>query len=313
MIHRTGAGSRRQLLLLVLGAAAVGACSRDDVSTNPFDYSTTKDYVVGEAASALGADGKFQLPASVTTPANEISQADAAQIAVGYVQRFGRYHVGRWEMEIGRPIDLDGLSVCDRAFYSRSAYHMPVDAPGEIRRQLGNRWVLSLCDRQGTPTVALSFSPEATELTTDVRASATAVPGAYFRTAGIPARVRGSVPLSPELAAAEASKFALLRVSNIPELVRPAHPESDLLSRWRTPLEAELPLLSINAGASTPARLLNEVFVGFGASFGAIGVLGATSDATVAPLMLRDNTGREWTLQPAAGRQLEWVRRGGVQ
>lgn len=292
----------------MLGAAALAACSRDGVTTGPFDFATTRAFVVGEAAAALGQDGKFRLPASVTQPANEVSQADAARHAVTYVRRFGPSHVARWERELGRRIDLAGLSVCDRAFYSRGAYSIPVDAPTEIRRQLGNRWIVSLCDRQGAPTVALSFSPEATELGTGAEADLPALSEAYFHSAGIPSRVHGPVPISPEAAVAEAVRFARLRVAQVPELVRPAHPASDLLSRWRTSLEAEVQIVARDS-TTAPARFTDEVFVGFVESFGAIGVLGATSATQVAPLVLLDDAGREWTLQPAIPR-LAWVRRG---
>lgn len=311
MFPREARSFRSTLAIFALATISLISCASERVTTTPFDFSTTKDYVTGDAAAALGATGKFRLSESLTNPANEISQAAAEKIAVSYARRFGRYHVGRWEGEVGRRIDLSDLSVCDRAFYSRSAYAIPMDAPKEIRRQLGTRWLVSLCDSRGTPLVSLSFSPEATELGADLSATSLAVPDAYFRSSGIAPSVRVTVPIAPEAAAAEASKFSLLRVSGVPELVRPPHPESDLLSRWRTPLEAELSVLALSSTNSDASQLTAEVFVGFGASFGAIGVLGATSEMTVPPLVVQDGSGREWTLAPASVARLEWVRRGG--
>lgn len=297
---------------LALGLAASNACARDDLATNPFDFSTTKDFVVGEAANAVGDDGKFEFPLEVTTPPNEVSREIAQRIAVGYVRTFGRSHVGRWQHEVNHTIGLDALQVCDRAHYAQSAYTIPAEAPKEIRRQFGNRWVMSLCDAQGTPTVALSFSPEATSLTPDIAASGGAVPDAYFFSAGIPARVRRPVPLAPEAAVSEASRFAALRIKSVPVLVRPAHPMSDLLSRWRTTLEAEVALVSRSAGSGAPSALFDEVFVGFGETFGATGILAAMTPSESSTLTVKDALGRDWVLPMRDPRNLDWVRRGAV-
>lgn len=310
-MHRPRICSQLCRLALVLALLAGTACSRDDVITNPFDYSTTADHVAGEAADALGDDGKFRLPASVTEPSNEIPRSRAEVIAVNYARRWGRFHIGRWEDEIRRSINLNELVVCDRAFYARSAYELPGEMPQFMRRQLGNRWLVALCDAKQVPTVAISFSPEATDLTDDLLgAGSQAVPGAVFSSAGIPLRARGPVPLPPEFAVVEASKFSTRRVAQVPELIRPPYPHSDFLARWRVAYTEALPLFVRGSGSSSSPTLTNEVFFGFGDSFGPTGVLVALSAMPLPTVALTDPQGITWTLRPRDARKLEWASLG---
>ncbi len=60
-MRRTSTASLGLRPLILLALAAAGACGRDDVGTNPFDYSTMKDFVVGAAANAVGTDGQFEI------------------------------------------------------------------------------------------------------------------------------------------------------------------------------------------------------------------------------------------------------------
>lgn len=310
-MQRARTRSQSSRLAFILALLAGTACSRDDVVTNPFDYSTTADHVAGAAADALGDDGKFRLPASVTEPTNEIPRSRAEVIAVSYARRWGRFHVGRWEDEIRRSINLNELVVCDRAFYARSAYDLPDEMPQFMRRQLGNRWLVALCDASQAPTVAISFSPEATELSDDLLgAGGRAVPGAVFSSAGIPLRVRGPVPVQPEFAVVEASKFSRLRVAQIPELIRPPYPHSDFLARWRMAYTETLPLFVRGSGSSSSPTLTNEVFFGFGDSFGPTGVLSALSATPLPTVALTDPQGTVWTLIPRDSRKLEWASLG---
>lgn len=310
MLGMLSRGGRRTLLPLAFMAGA--ACEREDIGTNPYDFSTTRNFVTGEAEAAVGVDGKFIFPDSLTHPQNELSREQAQKIAVGYVRLFGRFHVDRWEEESGRRVALAELVVCDRAHYALSAYSIPPQAPRQIRRQFGNRWVMSMCDARGVPVVALSFSPEATDLFAGDTLGRMAVPDAMFFHAGIPSRVRSTVPLSPENAAAEASRFASVRVNQIPVLVRPTWPASDLLSRWRTNLEAPVAIIA-RTDVDGPSLMADEVFVGFGETFGATGVLGAFGTVQPEDFRVMDSAGGEWVLEVRDSRPINWIRRWGVK
>lgn len=285
---------------LVSLALLAAACAKDSAWT-PVSRSETQSSVTGAAAAALDESGRFRLPSEVTNPEGHLSQDAAESIALRFVHEFGRFNHARWQQEHGSPIDLARLTICDRAFLVGSAYRIPPDAPEELQNSLGSRWIVSLCEGTSRPAVTLSFAARLTTLLTNDRvAFIQAVPRGGFVSVGIPLHVGSTVPASPEEAVVRVSQFSGRRVAEIPTLVRPAHPQSDLLSRWSTALESEVPVRFASGGTTSTGSLL----VGFGSDFKSRGVFARGGGAPQPTLVMKDREGRDWVLELIDARPL---------
>ncbi len=288
-----------------VGAVLLLAGCSDGNTWAPVDSTDTQAYVVGAAAEALDENGRFRLPNDVRYPEGELDQSAAGRIAVDYVNAFGRFHVDRWVEEHGSGIDLDGLRVCDRPFYVRSAYRIPLDAPDEIQNSLGPRWIVSLCGPGNRASVTLSFSSRVTALgTADQSAFLTLAPTAHFFSVGIPEFINGPIPAIPEVAVERGARFSGRLISEVPTLVRPAHPQSDLLSRWTTTVNQEV---RVRLSSDEPLISTRDLLVGFGVDFRDSGVFVRTGSQTQSALSIQDSAGREWVLQLVDHRSVQAV------
>jgi hypothetical protein len=112
---------RTRTLGALLGASLVGSlasCDRSEpMSATPRPAAAASGFVVGDAAHALDASGRFT--AASLTAADEpgiISSQRAAQLAAAFIRTFGKYFQGAWESQRGGPLDLSSRR--DRAHCS---------------------------------------------------------------------------------------------------------------------------------------------------------------------------------------------------
>ncbi len=252
-------------------AAAVLGCGGDNVA-GPEWPRVEASMVVGEAAAALGPNGRFQLPdAPGASAGREISRAKALQIGRAFIHDFAPIASGWWEEYYGTKIVASSLVVCDgRAFYAASNYaSLGAEASEWRKRSIGGFWLVSFC--QGSrPAVSVSFSAEATEIGVhlDRAIQLSDMNAGQFFDIGLSTKAE-HVPVLPESAVEFIFKAAGVRVKEVPELVLPPGGYAPPVARWRLVLERPVRL----HGASTGRDVITpEVYVGFD-HFGPIGIL----------------------------------------
>lgn len=252
-------------------AGVVLGCKADRVA-GPEWPRVEASMVVGEAAAALGPDGRFQLPdAPGAVTGREVTREKAIQIAKAFVHDFAPLAIAWWEEYYGARINARELVVCDdRAFYAASNYIIEPSASVSIRREIGGHWLVAFCSGGNRQAVSVSFSAEATEIGVhlDRALQLSDMNAGNFFDIGIPAKFP-HIPVPPESAVEFIFKIAGLRVKDVPELVLPPQGYAPQVARWRLVLEKPVLL----RGSKTGRELVTpEVYVGF-EQFGPLEIL----------------------------------------
>jgi hypothetical protein len=292
---------RSSPMLRLAGLSLVVAGCGDAIrSTSPETPTVNSSWVTATVAAQLDDEGRFVLAAA---PPGELSEQQAVALASSYARFAGRWLSKTWEQDRGGSIDTEKLAACSRAYYASSAFAPLVATASRSTRQfLGGKWLVSMCATDGTPAVSIAVSSLATELrVADGRIVGPG--GGQFTSAGIP-RFLSGVPISPEEAAAIASKASGGRVAAIPELVLAGPPFPPQLAKWRIKLDAPV---QVRGMTSSLTRQTDELYVGFGDSWAWTGV--QTGSSTLIPTLYRDaEAGAEIPLSLRAGYPIAFER-----
>lgn len=298
----------RPVVGIALGVAS-GACA-DAVPVTEPGVRLGLAQVTEAVAANLGADGHFVLPASVTNPPGQISEAQARAIATRYVRDVARSKLSDWTATHGAPIDAAALVPCDRALYAANPY-IALQGPkiSELTlRTFGAHWIVPMCGQLGELQVVVSFSALATELADDIGAERLPWERAGVMSFGIPIGTPASM-YSPEGAAFSAFTAAGKRASSVPQLIMTPMPMVPALVRWRLSIEGPITVVGTHSAA---VRQITTVRVGFGTTFKSSGLLDDDPQAPVAKRTWLDpvtNQPFDVVMSPLAPQSLEIVTR----
>ena len=206
------------------------------------------------------------LPDALVHPANELDEGEARRIATSYAHTFGRFVAFSWEAAHGAPVRYAALAACGRAVYAGSAFKpLSIDLSDSARRTFGPHWIVVMCQPGDGPSVVITFSSLALELSNSrdsVRQAG--YTKTDFRSHGIPMGIAGRTLFSPEGAAQYAHDLCGRRIASVPELVMAPMPSAPAAVRWRVGFE--LPVQVKGKTRSAP-RLIQDTYVGFDGVF----------------------------------------------
>lgn len=221
------------------------------------------EWVIGEAAAALGPDGRFRLP----TPApRSMSRAHAESLAIAISRFYGNPDLqgnarAYLEDAHGGPIDFLHLRSCGRVHYLSTVTTVPA-APDYVVRYVAPQWVFPLCDTRGTPSLILEIpdAPAAISIATNGHLTFAPVSGNDWVPQGIPPGVEEGLALSPEQAVAFAVSASGRRVTRVPQMLMRFSVVRGVATCavWRTELDAPVTLYG---GSSGRAITTTEVFL----------------------------------------------------
>ncbi|MGH7657688.1 MAG: hypothetical protein ACREL6_05595, partial [Gemmatimonadales bacterium] len=219
--------------------------------------------VTGAAAAAVGADGRFKLPAPPAGSEEEISGERAVELAAAWGRQFASFFERKVESTRGMPVDINNLKPCGRPLYASGNYEpLPATVPLIFRRPFQSYWFVALCGRSGEPEVSLAVSATSTDLTlVDGRIRFPPLNGNNFYVTGIPRHWNGGpLPYSPEAAALEAAGRTARQVTLVPELRMPdlgkTIPQG---ARWLVTIDAKVSMQGEKRAHLPPTR---QFFVG---------------------------------------------------
>ena len=253
------------------GAAVLAvavACVSDSGPTAVQPVTVSKEWVTGNAAAALGPDGRFVLPGPRDPRPREISEANARAQAVAWARLVSRIPTtggtdtfqpggSGLEQDYGGKIPFARLRDCGRAIYTVGAYGSISDTlPHWLFNNFGSYWVIELCSPRGDVPVVLAVATTSElvvvggELQPNQRNG-----GGEFRSSVNP---RGTplervYPLSPEAVVGFAYRTTGRRISEVPVFVQrvaeysrpePIYPQN---GHWLVTLEASI------QGVGTPS------------------------------------------------------------
>jgi hypothetical protein len=270
--------SARWLTLLppLVACTATGTAGPDPVSPREI----RPEMVTGEAALALGADGRFRF----SLPAAELGEVPL-DTANDQALEFAKYVTNnlllRGVVEAGRGgywTDPHLLDLCpDEVHYVRPQLGaLPVDSlPDDLAvtplRKFGPQWLLPLCGDDAEPQMTVQVALRANLVR--FRSGQLVEPEPYLLSAfspqGVPWQWPDALPLSAERAARFAYDQTGARIARVPELFLRGDTDSqgtyDLqagaarnCSRWRIVLDREV---SMQRGVGSPVRSTTEVYV----------------------------------------------------
>ena len=272
-------------------ATIVLGCSDPSPMTEPTARITPTE-VTSALAATLTPDGRFVLPVSFVNPPGELNETQAKAIASRYVRDVASSLASSWSSDHGAPVRAGDLTVCAQALYAATPYTTLSGARvSEITvRTFGPHWVVPMCAGRH-PQVVVSFSSQATELTTELSSENKPLPWerADIRSFGVPLGAAASL-FTPEGAAQRAYVAAGKRVSSVPELVMNPMPSSPVLVRWRMNLEAPV---TVKGARSSVARERTTILVGFGETFKSSGLLDSDAQGEPTPLRWTDAVTKE--------------------
>lgn len=251
LIHRSGGAA-----WFAAAALVVAACDDSAPPTALEPTRVDQAWVVGEAAKALGALGQFLLPPPVQEP-DEISAAQAVELATVWVRDFGPMNQGFFERFHRAAIDFASVKPCGRTLYAATPYDVvPAAAPPEIHNLFGPYWLVTFCSWAGIPQLSIGVAAR-TELTvSDGHLVFPRRAGNDFKPDAIPPAV--SLPLSPERAAELAFEMTGRRIAHVPTLLEPGRGIYPQGARWNVQLESSVRLKT----TSGRALLTDELYVG---------------------------------------------------
>ena len=260
------AGTARTWLRAVRTCALVSvaaSCGDRGSPVEPGAAGVDRSWVIGAAAAALDARGRFVLPAAPEAT-GELSRAQATALGAAYVTTFGPAGLlDAWEQDQGAAIDVAQLRPCPRTVYAATPYVAPADdVLVQIRRYVGAQWLVSLCDPAGASVVSVAVSALATDVRVEGGRIVTQPVQAFF-SVGIPAAV-GEVPFAPAAAVDLAARATGRRITEVPVLVRAPIPYAAQVAKWRLVLDGPVWVRGTRSGVR---RQVTELYVGFGESW----------------------------------------------
>jgi hypothetical protein len=226
---------------------ALTGCGHDnpvapEVEKNP----DIRNYVVQEAAAALGSDGRFRIPPDINqTPESSqpLSAARASELAAAFVRSYGLAFLHFWEQDRGGSIELALLEVDPRVYPIQSPFGAvpPAGCHPAFTRLFGSYYQLTL-DEGERSEVLMAVSAQLDDYGVDSQGNLTepSLTGMDFLHEGIPLDGATFSPLSPEQAVAAAARATRARIRSVPVLVRRDPSYSPTVALWRLSLDREV-------------------------------------------------------------------------
>lgn len=266
---------RRQLYLSAVASAALAplaACSDSGTRSLPTvpealaaPSAALAASVSAQAAAALDASGRFQLPDPTVASGSEVTRLQAVALARAYVKTHGPSLGGLLELQRGARVAVDKLRDCGRPVYAASPFEAsPVNAPGFVRRALGSWWIVPFCEAEEQPAALIAVSAhnignltigsDGKLLNTNVQDGGTDI---LFQ--GVVVNETEPLVITPERAARYAADASGRRVAFVPDLISPSFREGDpFAAHWHLKLESPARV----RGAQSGAREVTDVFAG---------------------------------------------------
>jgi hypothetical protein len=219
-------------------------------------------FVTGNAAAALDAEGRFSL-ADPSAPGNRpiIKAERAGELALSYVRSFGPSLKGVWEEERGAPIDINTLRADGRILYAATPYGaFPSGFHPGFETAFGPYYLVPLTSG-GKPVLLISVAAYNTQTSIDRRGfiDRPLYRGNEFVSRGIPVDSTQFRLVSPEEAVAYVGRVTGARISRTPELVRMALPHAPASALWRLTLDREV---EVRAGRDRGRARVREIYIG---------------------------------------------------
>jgi hypothetical protein len=158
---------------------------------------------VGDAASRLQADGRFDLSYLIAPEGSDLDESAARTLATAFVRLVGT-SAGNLrqtiEEEHGAGLDFASLAPCSRTLWQRSPWDLPFDDGAHyLRNTVGNRYWFMFCTPSGVPALfQLVAAQSAVTVSNDGKFIIPSGSGGDFAIFGIP--LSGRWELSPEVA-----------------------------------------------------------------------------------------------------------------
>lgn len=251
---------------ILLCAFAILGTACDTPSEPLQEFPDVRDWTVGNAAAALGPDGRFRLPDPQQDPdrLEIVSSQRALELALAWKsERFqGVSSGGIIEHRHGAPIDWDEVTVSDDRpiLFQEAVYEpLPEEAPFFLQVALGPEYVIPLY-QNGDQAALLSVVAHASHLSIDEadHISRDTYMGVEFSLVVLPRNAEAGLPPSPERAVATVASEVGVPVSEVPRLIRPQSPLSGALASWEVVLTEEVEVVVLESGE----RILTDtVFV----------------------------------------------------
>ncbi len=208
-------------LLATVAIDGVPACVPNPEPSGPNEAgSALRTAVVGDAARAVGNDGRFVLDGPTSLERPVVAASDAARFAELAARQYGPVLARDLQSQHGGPIDFGRLQACQSPVYARGPFEtLPAElSPGAVY-YLGGFWLVPVCGAGGIPQVSVAVAVHATELR--VEQDMLVVPPNALKMVGIPPGWGGPLPASAEAAALLAASTTGTRVAAVPVLVAP--------------------------------------------------------------------------------------------
>lgn len=251
--------SRTALLavLLLVGGACDRAAPPTSSGVRPPDVS---QYVTGEAAAALSANGLFRDAGPSPERARDMISRDAArEQALAYVRTFGQFFHRSWEKQAGRSIHLPSLHADARVDFVDTPYGRFPEGPFHpaFRKIFGPAYLVTLTDGR-SPVLLVGVSAFNTDVTIDERGRVIqpAVGGNDFTSFAIASDTNAYLHLTPERAVERVGRTTGARVTRAPERVMMSAFDHVAISVWRLPLDREVRVRARAGGEEKTAREL---------------------------------------------------------
>lgn len=209
-------------MLAVAATLLITACSDGGFSPSFAFARADTAWLVGNAAAALGSDGRLALATPRQAPREigaEAARAQAIAWARSMATAIGNLRP-TLEQHHGAPISWRTLRDCDRLYYVRSSSeNIPDSASPWIHNAYGPKWLVRLCEDAPSIPVVLAIAANSDLAIVDGRLRLPPFnSGSWFHSWGI-ALGNLPLPLEPESAIGFAFRMTGARVSDVPELI----------------------------------------------------------------------------------------------
>jgi hypothetical protein len=248
--------SNLRSLTAVLISLSLYAC---DTVVGPASDPTrpdVRDYVTGDAASALDARGRFVTPDLFNDPGwGRGSRSSLEQVTVTFLEDFIKSGTSYGqtslresvESDYGSPIRWDQVVALGPGMFAATPYaRTPLAVPNYLRRPFGP-FLVRTFGIAGDPILAIAVSvvDPVPFVDADGRISSEDSGGGEFKVAGIGDAQSSLLPPSAEAAAAFAAVTTGRLVTKVPILLRPEVSISPLGAVWKIHLDSDARLVRI--------------------------------------------------------------------
>jgi hypothetical protein len=225
-------------------------------------------FLTAQAAQRLDEAGHFRMePPAPPAHLPIITPERARELAGAFLHTWGHTRGRAWQGERGRAVDLGSLRLSPRVFYAQTPYGPVPGSHHPAYQRLYGPWYILHFVSGTEPVVVLAVSAYATDLRIDEhgRVRQPVKGGTYFLSLAVSASDGRFVPLTPEEAAAHASRATGTRVADVPTLVLRGNGWHPATAQWKVTLHRPVRVARTTpAGPAAAAESVGELYVGPG-------------------------------------------------